>query len=284
MANGTDHSSASGGAKHGEALQRALLALNAQRPQETERIAADVLKADPRNNRALHLLGCARLMQGRAADAITPLESAARGRHDPEIDTQLGVALLQTGRNEDALPRLKRATKERPPYAPAFRELGNLLFAMGRCEEAIEALRRGLEIAPMMPDLSIQLGYVFLQVRNFAAARDAFARALGISPNAPDALFGMAMACKGVFENEAAADYFRRYLVTTPADHNAWLHLGHCLLELGQIDAGHECFRSAARGDQRHCGNAIASIVTSGRGRFWLKPSAAQRFMQATKS
>lgn len=282
MANGSGPPRAAGAPNYGQALQRALFALNSQRPQETERIAAEVLKSEPRNNRALHLLGCALLMQGRPGDAIVPLESAARGQHDPEIGTQLAVALHKTGRDDDALARLKRATKHRPPYAPAFRELGNILFAMGRCDEAAEALRRGLDIAPMMPELSIQLGYVLLQLRNFAAAKDAFARALTISPNSPDALFGMAMACRGVFDNEAAVGFFRRYLVTTPGDHGVWLHLGHSLLDLGQIDAGHDCFRTAARGDAKRCGNAIASLVTAGRGRFWLRPSAAKRFMQGS--
>ena len=65
---------------HDGTLQRALFALNGQRPQEAERIASDVLKVDPRHTRALHLFGCALLMQGRTEDAIAPLESAARGR------------------------------------------------------------------------------------------------------------------------------------------------------------------------------------------------------------
>ena len=63
----------------GDPLQRAMVALNSQRPQEAERIAQDILKADPRHGKALHVLGCALLMQGRAQEAVAPLESAARG-------------------------------------------------------------------------------------------------------------------------------------------------------------------------------------------------------------
>jgi tetratricopeptide (TPR) repeat protein len=184
----------SGADRNDDALQRAVFALNNQRPHDAELIAGALLKADPRHARALHIFGCALLMQGRAEDAIAPLESAARGRHDPEINTQLAIALRQAGRGEDALPRLKRAIKQQPPYPAAFRELGSLLFAMERHDEAIETLNRGLDVAPMMPDLSIQLGYVFLQVKNSAGAKAAFARALNISPNSSDALFGIAKA------------------------------------------------------------------------------------------
>ena len=100
-------------------------------------------------------------MQKRAADAIAPLQAAAQSLRDAETDTLLAMALRQTGRTEEALARLKRATKRRPPYAPAFHELGYLLMSLENYDEAIEALRRGLEIAPMMPQLSVQLGEVF---------------------------------------------------------------------------------------------------------------------------
>jgi tetratricopeptide (TPR) repeat protein len=269
-----------GGGRGDDALSRAVLALNSQRPNEAERIAGEVLKADPRHSRALHIFGCALLMQGRAEDAIAPLETAARGGRDPEIDTQLAMALRQTGRHEDAFSWLKRATKRRPPYAAAFRELGALLVSMERYDEAVEVLRSGLEVAPMMSQLSIQLGYALLSRGNCADAKSAFARALDISPGSADALFGMAKAHRDSGEARAAADYFRRYLMSEPGDQSAWLHLGHCLLELGQLDAGYECFRTVARGDPKRYGNALASLAASGRGRLWLKPSAAAQFLR----
>ena len=273
-----------GGMDRGDPLQRAMVALNSQRPQEAERIAQDILKADPRHGKALHVLGCALLMQGRAQEAVAPLESAARGRHDPEIETQLAMAQIESGRPDDALVLLKRATKRRPPYAQAFHALSRLLFSKERHDEAAEVLSRGLEIAPMMPELSILLGIVHLQRRDFANAKVAFARALNISPDSPDALHGMATAHWQLCEYQPAADHFRRYLMRSPDDAGTWLGLGHCLLEIGQRDAGYDCFRTAARGDPRRYGSALASLVNSGRARFWLKPSAAERFLRGTKS
>src|SRR6202035_4056412 len=118
------------------------------------RLVRELLKTDPRHERALYVLGCALVMQDRAEEAGAPLETAAH-RHDPEIDTMLGIALRQTGRDDEALRRLKLATKRRSPYASAFKELGSLLAVMERHDEAIEVLSRGLELAPMMPQLSI---------------------------------------------------------------------------------------------------------------------------------
>jgi Flp pilus assembly protein TadD len=269
---------------HDDALHRATLALHGRRAQEAERFAGEVLKADPRHVGALHIFGSALLMQGRAQDAIPPLEIAQRGRHDPEIETDLAIALRLVGRPDDALWRLKRAVRRQPPHAPAFRELGSLLISMARYDEAIEALNRGIEIAPMMPRLSIELGYALLQRRDCAKAELAFARALAIVPDPPEALFGMAKAHQEVGNNEAAVPYFRRYLISRPQDANAWLTFGHCLLELGQRDEGYECFRTAARGDPKRYGKALSSLVASSRGRFWLKPSAAAQYFRGTRA
>jgi tetratricopeptide (TPR) repeat protein len=286
MANGPRHPTApSGGRGRGDgALQRAIFALNTQRAKDAERIAGEVLKTDPHHVRAQHIFGCALLMQGRPREAVVALERAARRDHNPEISTQLGIALRQVGRHEDALSRLKLATKQRPLLGAAFLELGSLLTAMGRYDEATEALSRGVEVAPMMPDLPVELGFALLRCRNCADAKVAFARALSISPGSATALFGMAKAHQEVGENRVAAEYFRRCLMSRPDDAGAWLSLGHCLLELDDRDAGYECFRTASRGDPKRYGHALASLVKSARGRFWLKPSAAAQFLSGAKN
>ncbi|MGQ0547940.1 MAG: tetratricopeptide repeat protein [Betaproteobacteria bacterium] len=271
---------ASHGADNG-VLDRAMSALHNERPQDAEQLAAEVLRVDPHHTRALYVLGCALTLQGRAQEAIAPLEAATGNCDDPVVETMLAIALLQAGRHEDAITRLQLTTERHPGYATAFKELGYLLVLTERYAEAVAVLDRGLEIAPLMPELSIQLGYAHLSRRDCARAKVAFARALDISPSSHDALFGMAKAYQELGESEEAALYFRRYLAVRSDDAGAWLNLGHCLLELGQADAGYECFRRAAQGGAARYGNALTSLAAATRGRFWLKPSQAARFLQA---
>jgi tetratricopeptide (TPR) repeat protein len=239
-----------------------------------------MLKRFPAHAQALHVLSSALLMQGRVADAITALEPAARAQHNPMIDTQLAVALRQAGREVDAEARLQRATKRRPPYAPAFYELGSLLFALKRYAEAAETLKRGLDAAPTMPELSIQLGHTLLALRKSADAKAVFAKALQLAPESAGALWGMGKAHQQIGENRAAIDYFRRCFRYTPDDLGTWLNLGHSLLEVGDFKAGYECFRTAARGDPKRYYAALTTLVKTGRGRFWLKPSDAARALR----
>jgi Flp pilus assembly protein TadD len=286
MATGPGRSTASGGgaAANDGALRQAMFDLKNGRLAEAERIATDVLKRSPRDAGALHILGCAWLMQDRAADAIAPLQEAARLRHDPEIDTQLAIALRRAGRNDDALSRLKRAVKRQPPYAMAFHELGFLLNSMGRFDEAVDALRRGLAIAPMMPELSIQLGNVVLEKNDRAGAKAAFAHALSIRPNSADALAGLGTALVLDGEFAAAADCFRDCLRVRPDDALVRVKLGVCLVETGKTEAGYDCLRAVARGNPNLRSEVLGSLVKAGHGRFWLKPSAALGFLQSEKA
>ena len=80
-------------AEPNDLLQQATFALNANRPQEAQRIAEQILKTDPRRAQALHILGGALLMQDRAAETVAALEDAARTLRDPQTDTLLAIAL-----------------------------------------------------------------------------------------------------------------------------------------------------------------------------------------------
>jgi len=82
------------------------MALRMQNPQEAERLALEVFNSDRNDIAAAGILGRALLIQNRAADALIPLQQAARRAADPEVETLLGLALAATGYGEEALDQL----------------------------------------------------------------------------------------------------------------------------------------------------------------------------------
>ena len=69
-----------------------------------------ILKAKPRQPSALHLLGVAYLTLGQPEDAAETLAKAAQAdAANPEIHANLGAALRQAGKAEDAVGSLNRA-------------------------------------------------------------------------------------------------------------------------------------------------------------------------------
>jgi predicted Zn-dependent protease len=260
-------------------LENAILAFRQQRPAEAERLAAEVLAADPKSVLAAHVLGSALLMQHRPAEAIAPLRTAAWGGDDPANETLLARALAGAGRREEALDELRRATARRPPYPLAFLELGEQLGGLGRLEEAVAAFEEGLALVPDADGLRIGLAYVQLQRNDRVEARRLFAQVRAASPDRVDAMVGLARTIALDGEYPAAAELYQRALDLRPDDAATRIALGKCLLELGERDAGEAELRRAAQGAAELTGMAGRALAGAPYGRFFLRPSALARFL-----
>ena len=258
-------------------LQWASAAIDRGQPHDAERLARNVLDRIPQHPTALHLLGCALLLQGHPRQAVAPLERAARASQDPTIETQLAIALRQSGRMDDALIRLRRATKRRPAYPAAFHELGFLLFSSGRVEEAIAVIAQGLELAPRMPELSVLLGGIHHARHDRAKAKAAYAQALAVAPGHADAHYGMGVVLFDDGEFLLAAQHLERSVAANPADAQAQLKLAACLLELGRSDEALGRLRTVTRSEPHLYGAALKVVSSSSHGRFWLRPSSAAK-------
>ena len=265
------------------ALQSAAAAIQGGRPLEAERLAGEVLKANAGSLQALQLLGTALLMQGRGKEAIAPLERATRQSRDAATETELAVALRQAGREEEARERLERTVKRKPPFPPAFLELGSLMSVLNRHEEAIEILQQGLALAPGFPDLSMELGRAYSMCGKNVEARAAFARAVALAPGNLDAQFVLARAYQAERDFAKAAETYRRMLTAAPNDAAAQIGLGVCLSELGRGEEALDHLRAASRTSAKMLGQAVGALADAGRGRFWIRPSDAERALKGEK-
>src|SRR5262245_7454075 len=262
-----------------DALRRCSAALAQRRPGEAEHIARNVLSTNPQQPAALFFLGVAHLVQGRAQEAVKPLELAASTRAEASIETHLGMALRECGRLDEALTWFERATSRWPVFAPAFKEHGATYRQMRRFAEAEAVLRRGQDLAPPMPDLDMLLGAVCLDRGDPVKAQAVFTRVLAQAPGHPEALFGLGTALVNQGEFARAAEQYRLVLAREPAHVRALLYLGHSLMELGQWDEGVAILRTAAKTDPAPRGDVMRMLVSSARGKFWLNRSAAAAFL-----
>jgi Tfp pilus assembly protein PilF len=107
---------------------------------------------------------------------------------------------------------LRRTTARRPPFPPAFIELGGQLGKIGRFDEGIAVLESGLALTPGVLDIRMGLGYIHLNRNDRAKARALFSQVFATAPGRHDALVALAkvMALDG--EYAEAADLYRRAL------------------------------------------------------------------------
>jgi tetratricopeptide (TPR) repeat protein len=264
-----------------EALDRAVLALRAQRLGEAEGLAAGVLRSNRSHVLAAQVLGQALLLQKRAKEAVGPLSQAARLSGDPAIETLLARALTDLGREDEALERLRQAVTRRPPYPLAFLELGDQLRQLGRFDEAEGVFEDGIALAPDAVGLLVGLGYVHLNRNDRVAARRLFLQARAAAPLRHDAQIALAGVMVQDGDYAAAAEVYRQALHSRPDDAAARIGLAKCLLEMGERTAGEATLRSATQSGAQMAGLAITALASTSHGRFFLRPSAAAKFLGA---
>jgi predicted Zn-dependent protease len=265
------------------AIDRAILAFQMQRFDEAERLASGLLKSDRGNILAAQILGRALLMQNRPDEAIDPLQRAARRSDDPEVETLLAVVRAAAGQRDAALEQLRRTTARRPPFPPAFLELGNQLRKIGRFDEGIAVLESGLKLTPDAVDMQIGLGYLYVARNDRAKARALFLQVRAAAPGRHDAIVALAKVMAVDGEYAEAAGLYRHALGLQPDDAVTQVNLGKCLLELGQRDAGEATLRAATRGSVQLAGQAITALAAAPHGRFFLRPSAVAKFLNVEK-
>jgi len=142
------------------------------------------LAADPAARRAHYYLGMVALADARTgADRLDRAilefrEELKRAPEDAAANDQLGLALLETGQAEEALPALQAAVRAqaRPPH---LFHLGRCLLTLGRPAEAAATLRRALELAEEQGTADAERGKIHYQLGLALRKLDAGAEAAG---------------------------------------------------------------------------------------------------------
>src|SRR5271170_2345360 len=114
-----------------------------------EALYLEILRQDPGNIDAIHLLGVL-ATQGKNPEAAVQLIGAAiRKKPDSAIfHYNLAEALHALKRNEEAVAEYRRAVELAPGYFEAHNNLGNVLNEVHRYSEAEAACRTAVQINP----------------------------------------------------------------------------------------------------------------------------------------
>jgi tetratricopeptide (TPR) repeat protein len=141
-----------------------------------EELAGGVLARDPRNARALHLRGAARLRARRLDEARKDLAAALEAGPDSleagAVRLALATCLLDAGEFDHALEHFRVAREEGPSNPTAHFGFGRAAAFLGRLDEAEAAFKKTLELLPGHVDTLLALALL-------AEERSDLARAVG---------------------------------------------------------------------------------------------------------
>jgi tetratricopeptide (TPR) repeat protein len=82
--------------------------------------------------------------------------------------------------------------------------LSSALIDLGRDEEALEFLKRAKDISPDHPSIYTHLGGAYLKLKDFERAKEAFEDSIQINPFNPEAHLGMANTCEMMGDQSGA--------------------------------------------------------------------------------
>ena len=153
-------------------------------------------------------------------------------------ETNLGTALHEQQRVDEAIAHHQRAIALVPDYAPAHNNLGAALRAAGRLDEAIASYRKAIELQPDFPSAEFNLANALLAKGDTSASVAQFERALQASPKSVQAQnnLGIALATRGDTAGAIAA--FRAALAIDERSVIAHRNLGNMLIDTGNRAEG----------------------------------------------
>jgi tetratricopeptide (TPR) repeat protein len=152
-----------------------------------------VVDAAPGNARGHMNVGVALTELGRHDEALLPLGRAIElDPDDPEPHNNLAVALIALGRTDEALHHYRRALEILPTYVDAHRNYGQALQQRGELEAAHFHLRAAVRYDPSDAFAHVNLANVLLRLNRRDEALRHFREATRLDPYTPRPLAGAA--------------------------------------------------------------------------------------------
>jgi Flp pilus assembly protein TadD len=199
------------------------------------------------NNYLAHCqLGIALAEQGRVEEAIAHYSEALRIKPDyPDAHNNVGVALAEQGRVEEAIAHYSEALRIKPDYSDAYNNLGLSLAGQGRIEDAMAHYRMALQLRPDNARARNNLGIALAGQDKLQDAITHFREAIRTRPGFADFHYnlGTALSLEGKFEDAIA--HYRMALQIRPDDSEVCNSLGVALVRKGQITEAIAHFQKA---------------------------------------
>lgn len=180
-------------------------------------IWADTVAKRPGNSHARENLGKALMQEGRIDEAVVQFREAARLQpDDAEIFSNLGSALSQAGNRSEAVAMHQRAIELEPESAVDRYHLGNTYLRFNEFENAVKAYQETVKINPDFLAAHWNMGLLLMQKGEYAAAAHSIESVVRLTPDDPRALATLAGLQVKLGKIDSAISLYRKVLKIDP--------------------------------------------------------------------
>jgi tetratricopeptide (TPR) repeat protein len=159
----------------------------------------------------------------------------------------LGRALTDEGRTDEAIAQYREALRLKPDYAEAHSNLGSALGQQGKLAEACKEWEAALQIDPNMAQAHYNLGLVAAHAGKADDAIEHWEAALRIKPGYPGLHYNVGILLQQSGRNAEAIEQYRAALDIDPENAEAQYNLGTLLEQAGNVTETTRCYEQALR-------------------------------------
>ena len=219
---------------------------------EAERAYTELLRRQPGNFQALHLYGVLELQRGQSEHGMELLrQSLALEPRQPLAHRDLGNALQQSGRLEEAVASYDRALVLKPDLADVHNNRGIVLAALQRPHEALASYGRAIALKPDYAQAYNNRGTVLSAQKRGAEALADFSKAIALDSGYAKAFDNRAGVLAELGRHAEALQDHDRAIACHPEGAESHDKRGGVLLSLGRAQDALESYDRAIARDTR---------------------------------
>lgn len=156
---------------------------NVEQYEKSVPALARAVEQQPQNIEARRMLALASLNAEDYVNAADLLRTDPNLPTDPSLQYAFGIALVRSGRVQEAESIFARVLTEHPDVPELNVVVGQIHAAQGDYDAAVASLRRALELKPDVADANASLGEIYLRRGEFRPAVEALRTELAAYPN-----------------------------------------------------------------------------------------------------
>ena len=206
-----------------------------------------VLAQFPNSDVANNSLAQTLLSQGRIPEALEYAHRAVKVAPSAETHRNLGIALTQAGRIQEALVEFELALRIKPDLADVHHNFALALLRLGRVPEAIGHWEQALRIEPNYAEAHCNLGVVLQRTGKLEDAIGHYEQALRAKPDYAEAHYNLGVALVRMGRVPEAIEHWQQALRINPDYTEAHCNLGVALEQSGRIEDAIEQYEQALK-------------------------------------
>jgi predicted O-linked N-acetylglucosamine transferase (SPINDLY family) len=206
----------------------------------------EILKAQPNNFNALHLLGLIAFQTKNYLKSVEIIDRAIQVKpNDADIYNFHAVVLIHLKKFEEAIKSWNCAIKIKPDYAEAYYNRGNAFFELKKIESAIANYDKAIQIKPDYAEAYNNHGNALRELKKIESAKESYDKAIQIKPDYAEAYYNRGNTFIELKKIESAIANYDKTIQIKPNYAEAYNNRGTTLLDLNKIDGAFQDYNKA---------------------------------------